>query len=169
VAGIGLHCRGLVDRDASRLLEAVAALRQGPRRLDLALACESAGALLAEQGRVQDGLALLDEAGAEYRRLGATRDAKRVAGIPSALGVRPRPRQSRRRPAVGWEALTRTEQRVVELASQGLTNPQIGKRLFISRRTVGTHLSHVFAKLEVSSRVELAAMIREARATGSEV
>jgi len=43
------------------------------------------------------------------------------------------------------------------LAAQGLTNPEIGKRLFIGRGTVKTHLSHVFAKLNVSSRAELAA------------
>jgi DNA-binding CsgD family transcriptional regulator len=46
---------------------------------------------------------------------------------------------------------------VVRLAVEGLTNPQIGDRLFISRRTVQTHLSHVFTKLGISSRVELAA------------
>jgi len=54
-------------------------------------------------------------------------------------------------------ALTATEQRVMELASQGLTNPEIGSRLFISKRTVATHLSHIFGKLGISSRVELAA------------
>jgi DNA-binding CsgD family transcriptional regulator len=43
------------------------------------------------------------------------------------------------------------------LASQGLTNPEIGGRPFISRRTVATHLSHIFRKLGISSRVELAA------------
>jgi DNA-binding CsgD family transcriptional regulator len=46
---------------------------------------------------------------------------------------------------------------VVELVAQGLSNPQIGERLFVSRKTVTSHLSHVFAKLGVSSRAELSA------------
>jgi DNA-binding CsgD family transcriptional regulator len=64
---------------------------------------------------------------------------------------------TRRPPQRGWAALTGTERRVVQLAAQGLTNAAIGEHLFISRRTVETHLTHVFAKLGVASRVELAA------------
>jgi DNA-binding CsgD family transcriptional regulator len=52
---------------------------------------------------------------------------------------------------------------VVRLVSQGLTNVEIGRRLFISRRTVETHLSHIFGKLGVSSRVQLAAQATQAR------
>jgi DNA-binding CsgD family transcriptional regulator len=62
-------------------------------------------------------------------------------------------------PATGWNSLTPTELQVVELVAQGLTNPEIGQRLFIGRGTVKTHLSHVFAKLNVSSRAELAAAV----------
>jgi DNA-binding NarL/FixJ family response regulator len=53
----------------------------------------------------------------------------------------------------------------VELVAEGLTNPQIGERLYVSRRTVQTHLAHVFAKLGVSSRTQLAtqAARRQAR------
>jgi predicted ATPase/DNA-binding CsgD family transcriptional regulator len=61
----------------------------------------------------------------------------------------------RRRAAVGWAGLTRSEDQVARLAATGLTNRQIGSRLFISPRTVQTHLSHVFAKLGVTSRREL--------------
>jgi DNA-binding NarL/FixJ family response regulator len=53
---------------------------------------------------------------------------------------------------------------VVDLVAEGLTNRQIGERLFISRYTVETHVSHIFTKLGLSSRVELAA--RAARRTG---
>jgi DNA-binding CsgD family transcriptional regulator len=66
-------------------------------------------------------------------------------------------RGARKRPASGWQALTPSELEVVRLASEGLTNPEIGQRLFISRRTVQTHLAHAFRKLDISSRVELAA------------
>ena len=55
---------------------------------------------------------------------------------------------ARKRPATGWQALTPSELEAVRLASEGLTNPEIGQRLFISRRTVQTHLAHAFRKLE---------------------
>jgi DNA-binding CsgD family transcriptional regulator len=71
--------------------------------------------------------------------------------------LRPPGQGGRKRPATGWNSLTPTELQVVELVAQGLTNPEIGQRLFIGRGTVKTHLSHVFAKLNVSSRAELAA------------
>jgi DNA-binding NarL/FixJ family response regulator len=68
-----------------------------------------------------------------------------------------RARGERKRPARGWESLTPTEIRVVELVAEGLTNPQIGERMFISRGTVKVHLSHTFAKLGIATRAELAA------------
>ena len=55
------------------------------------------------------------------------------------------------------EALTPSELKVAQLVAEGLTNPQIGARLFISRRTVQTHVSHSLAKLGAASRSELAA------------
>jgi DNA-binding CsgD family transcriptional regulator len=68
-----------------------------------------------------------------------------------------RARGQRRRPASGWPSLTPTETEVVQLLAQGLTNPQIAERLFISRATVKTHLIHVFTKLGVTTRAQLAA------------
>jgi DNA-binding CsgD family transcriptional regulator len=68
-----------------------------------------------------------------------------------------RARGERKRPGRGWESLTPTEIRVVELVAEGLTNPQIGERMFISRGTVKVHLSHIFAKLGIATRAELAA------------
>ena len=76
---------------------------------------------------------------------------------PAAVAYARRARGERRRPSFGWDSLTPTELEVVRLASAGLTNPTIGERLFISRGTVKTHLQHVFAKLGVHTRAELAA------------
>jgi DNA-binding CsgD family transcriptional regulator len=59
------------------------------------------------------------------------------------------------RAASGWESLTPMEQDVVRLVREGLPNKDIGARLFISPRTVQTHLTHVYAKLGISSRVQL--------------
>ena len=67
-----------------------------------------------------------------------------------------RARGERKRPTAGWASLTPTELRIVALVAAGLTNPQIAERMFIARGTVKVHLSHVFAKLGVSTRAELA-------------
>jgi DNA-binding CsgD family transcriptional regulator len=68
-----------------------------------------------------------------------------------------RARGERKRPSRGWASLTPTELEIVRLAAAGLTNPQIGERMFIARGTVKVHLSHIFAKLDISSRTQLAA------------
>jgi predicted ATPase/class 3 adenylate cyclase/DNA-binding CsgD family transcriptional regulator len=76
-----------------------------------------------------------------------------------AIGWLRRARGSRKRPAGGWESLTPTELQVVELAAEGLTNPEIAERMFIARGTVKIHLSHVYAKLDVRNRAELATLV----------
>jgi DNA-binding CsgD family transcriptional regulator len=68
-----------------------------------------------------------------------------------------RARGERKRPHHGWASLTPTELQVVALVAEGLTNPQIAERLFMSRSTVKTHVEHIFAKLGVRRRSELAA------------
>ena len=78
-----------------------------------------------------------------------------------------RTRGERRRPAFGWAALTPTEQLVVDEVAKGATNPSIAETLFVSRETVKTHLSHIFAKLGVKSRSELAAAVAERRAASA--
>jgi predicted ATPase/DNA-binding CsgD family transcriptional regulator len=65
------------------------------------------------------------------------------------------------RPRTGWSSLTAAEERVARLVAEGLTNPQIGERLFVSRRTVQSHLSSIFSKLGVTTRAELAALVVE--------
>jgi predicted ATPase/class 3 adenylate cyclase/DNA-binding CsgD family transcriptional regulator len=81
----------------------------------------------------------------------------RELSLENAIGWAHRARGQRKRPERGWESLTPTELRVVELVAEGLTNPQIGERMFISRGTVKVHLSHIFAKLGTATRAELAA------------
>jgi DNA-binding CsgD family transcriptional regulator len=65
----------------------------------------------------------------------------------------------RKRPASSWASLTPTERDVVRLVSEGLTNNDIAARLLVSPRTVQTHLTHVYTKLGLHTRVQL---IREA-------
>ena len=88
----------------------------------------------------------------------ATADAEgRALSLEEAVEYARRAHGKRRRPGRGWDSLTPTELEVVRHAAAGLTNPQIGERMFISRATVKAHLSHVFPKLGISSRSELAA------------
>jgi DNA-binding CsgD family transcriptional regulator len=79
--------------------------------------------------------------------------------IEDALEWARRARGPRARPPGGWGSLTPTEARLAELVSEGLTNPQIAGRMFISRETVKTHLGHIFRKLEVHNRAELSALV----------
>jgi DNA-binding CsgD family transcriptional regulator len=72
-----------------------------------------------------------------------------------AISYAQRRRGARGRPASGWESLTPAEHDVIRLVSEGLPNKDIAARLFISPRTVQSHLTHVFTKLAVSSRVQL--------------
>jgi predicted ATPase/class 3 adenylate cyclase/DNA-binding CsgD family transcriptional regulator len=86
--------------------------------------------------------------------------------LDDALSWLRRARGERKRPARGWESLTPTELKVIEFVSEGLTNPQIGERMFISRGTVKVHLSHIFGKLGISTRTELAAEATRRVASG---
>jgi DNA-binding CsgD family transcriptional regulator len=154
--GIAFRCRGLLEGDPSLLEAGVASLRQSPRRLELAFACDDAGVALWHAGRNAEAVSLLEEARREYYRVGARRPMARTTAALRALGVRHREPGIGRRPSVGWAALTPTELRVIHLVTGGLTSREIGTQLSISRRTVETHLAHIFSKLGVSSRVQLA-------------
>jgi DNA-binding CsgD family transcriptional regulator len=77
--------------------------------------------------------------------------------LDEAVAYMRRARGTRKRPSVGWESLTPTEIEIVRHAAAGLTNPEIGERMFISRGTVKVHLSHIYAKLGLRNRSEVAA------------
>ena len=72
-----------------------------------------------------------------------------------AIAYARRGHSDRRRPTRGWDALTPTEHDVVRLVTEGLANKDIATRLFVSPRTVQSHLTHVYNKLGVTSRVQL--------------
>ena len=76
--------------------------------------------------------------------------------LDEAIAYARRGRGERKRPSSGWASLTPTERDVARLVADGLANNEIAARLFISRRTVQTHLTHVYAKLGITSRVQLA-------------
>ena len=80
-----------------------------------------------------------------------------VLTLDNAVAYATRKGGGRKRPATGWASLTPAELEVVRLVSEGLRNDTIARRLFIAPGTVKVHVSHIFAKLSISSRAELAA------------
>ena len=85
----------------------------------------------------------------------STRAEGAALSTAEAIAYARRGRGERKRPASGWGSLTPTELDVVRLVSEGLANNDIAARLFVSPRTVQTHLTHVYTKLGLSSRVQL--------------
>ncbi|MGW1053591.1 ATP-binding protein [Streptomyces sp. NPDC002521] len=154
-----LHCQGLLDSRATALLAAADACDRLHRPWHAARCHEDTAALLARRGHRDEARHELDLAAAGYQGLDAAWDLSRVDAALRALGFRRGVRGPRRRPSRGWDALTTTELKVADLVAEGLSNPHIAERLFISRRTVQTHVSNILAKLDLTSRVEVAARV----------
>jgi DNA-binding CsgD family transcriptional regulator len=148
------HARGLRHDDLQELSTAAALFNDQARPLLYASALEDLGQAHARRAQNDHGIQALEQALELYHSTGATWDARRVRGRLRSLGVQRRS-ISIERPLVGWEALTDSELEVARLVSTGLTNAQVAERLYISPHTVGTHLRHIFTKLNVTSRVEL--------------
>jgi len=143
----GLAARGESHAEAVRLLAASATARElmGSGRAPVD---EPAHEALLAAATAALGPAAFDEVWAEGTAL----------SLDDAVAYARRARGTRNRPSSGWASLTPTELEVVRLVAEGLTNPEIGARLFVSRATVKTHLSHVYAKLGVANRTELATL-----------
>ncbi len=151
-----LRCRGLITGDIEPMLASVDLARDARIVGEHTGACEDAAVVLAAAGQRDDAVAMLAEALELHERTGADSWAARVRARLRELGVRPGQRGPRDRPTHGWDSLTDTERTVSTLVAEGLTNNAVARRLYISPHTVNTHLRHVFAKLGVSNRVELA-------------
>lgn len=158
-----MRCAGLLHDDPRTLETAVDAYAGGPRVLETALTFEVAADAAAGAGDRDRARDLLERASGIFDELDATRGQARVDAALRRLGVRRGTRGPRGSPQWGWEALTPTELIVAELVGKGLTNPQIAERLHVSRRTVQIHVSHIFTKLEISSRARLAGLVAEHR------
>ncbi|HEX2026946.1 MAG TPA: LuxR C-terminal-related transcriptional regulator [Nitriliruptorales bacterium] len=86
-------------------------------------------------------------------------DAGSDLSLAEAVAYARRGRGQRQRPQIGWASLTPVERDVVRLVAEGHTNAEIGQRLFISVNTVKKHLTHVYAKVDVDGRADLAAQV----------
>jgi DNA-binding CsgD family transcriptional regulator len=159
--GVARHARGILERDLPALLAAADVLQSSSRPLLYAAAAEDAGGQLAHAGRRDEALDQLNAAFDTYLHHEALADARRVGRALRRLGVHRRI-VSRPRAKTGWDSLTDSELTVVNLIATGATNRDVATQLHLSSHTVRAHLRNAFAKLGVSSRVELRQRVRGA-------
>lgn len=153
------RCRGLLADDPRRLGAAAEQYARAGRVFDAAVTMQQAAAASARSGDIDRARTQFAQVRAELEALHADHDLRHLDAQLRAAGMPVGRRGSRSRPASGWASLTGTERAVADLVAEGLTNPQIGARLFVSRRTVQTHVSHIFTKLDLTSRAQLAAVV----------
>lgn len=152
--GLALRARGVVEGSIPDLRTAVDVLASSPAALEHARALLELGAALRRAGRRGEARGHLEHAMDAAHRRGATALAARARDELAAAGARPR------RAAVrGVEALTPSERRVAQLAADGLTNREIAQALFVTTKTVETHLGAAFRKLAVTRRSDVAAAL----------
>ena len=147
---------GMLDADPDAIEETASQLGGAGRLAAEAFAREELACAAAAAGDRDRAAAALDAALAGYQRMGAAPDRDRALARTRALGLRRGSREAHREAGFGWESLTATENRIAALVRDGLTNREIGTRLFVSPRTVQTHVSHILQKTGLRSRVEIA-------------
>jgi DNA-binding NarL/FixJ family response regulator len=155
--GVASRAAGVVAggmRGELFLREAIDAFAAGDARLDRARALADLGAMLRRRNRRTEARELLRGALDAAHRIGARPLAEYAETELRATGARPR-----RAVLTGLDSLTASERRVAEYASQGLTNREIAQTLFVTARTVEGHLTSIFRKLQLDSRIELAAAL----------
>jgi DNA-binding CsgD family transcriptional regulator len=138
--------------------------RDKPIRLERARVLTALGAALRRNGRTREAGTWLTQALDLADRCGATPLASRAREeLQVATGARPR-----RSRISGPEALTPSERRVCEMAAAGQTNREIAQALFVSLRTIETHLTRAYLKLDVSSRSDLPAALQGSSSSSPE-
>ena len=159
-AAVAQQARGILERDADALLEAADALGTW-RPLLYAAAAEDAAAELARAGRDAEAIESLNKAFDTFVVCEALADARRVGRALRRLGVERRI-VTHPRAKTGWDSLTDSELTVINLIAEGSTNRAVAQQLQLSPHTVKTHVRNAFAKLGITSRAQLAQLMRDA-------
>jgi DNA-binding CsgD family transcriptional regulator len=152
--GVNLRAAGVLAGapDGIGLLrESVRVLERCPSDLERGRSLVELGSMLRRRGQRAESLAPLRHGLDLADRAGALALADRARRELTDAGARPH-----RAAQVGRDALTPSEQRIAHMAADGATNKQIAQALFISLRTVETHLTHTYAKLGIAARSHLA-------------
>ncbi|MET0510135.1 MAG: AAA family ATPase [Thermoleophilaceae bacterium] len=162
--GVALRATALVHgglASIDRLREAGEVLERSPARLEHARALTDLGAALRRANRRTEARTALEEGLHLAERCNARALVDRARTELRAAGGRSS------EPEGGVQQLTASEQRVAELAAQGHSNPEIAQALFVTRKTVETHLGHVYRKLDIRGRGKLVhALAEQTRAAG---
>ena len=151
--GVALRAAGLVEEGPVRvglLREAVEVLEDSHGVLELARALIDLGAAVRLAGDCTEARTLLGRGQELAMSCGATALVDRARDELRAAGARPR-----RTPLSGVDSLTPSERRVARMAADGMINREIAQALFVTEKTVETHLGNTYAKLGVRSRTEL--------------
>ncbi|MDT0541475.1 MULTISPECIES: AAA family ATPase [Streptomyces] len=157
--GIAAQALGLVKNDLAMLEHAAELLKAGPRPLVRAAAHADLGQALLAAGRKRQAAAALTQARDTFAESGAHAEAARVRRALEGAGAGSRRAVTKQRPVQGWEALTASEKKVARLVAEGHTNRSAADLLVVSPHTVNTHLTSVFQKLSINSRVQLANVV----------
>ncbi|MDX3850819.1 helix-turn-helix transcriptional regulator [Streptomyces sp. AK02-01A] len=157
--GLAAQALGLVKNDLAMLEHAVTLLRTSPRPLVQAAAYADLGQALLVAGRKAQAVAALTHAHGTFAESGADAAAARVQRDLDGAGARGHRAATTQRPVQGWGSLTASEKKVARLVAGGHTNRSAADLLVVSPHTVNTHLTSVFRKLSVNSRVQLANLV----------
>jgi DNA-binding CsgD family transcriptional regulator len=160
--GIALRAEALVGpptEQAEGLAAALEVLAPSPARLEHARVFVDLGATLRAAGKRTGAREPLLEGLTLAARCGGRTLERRARSELAAIGVRPRTSERS-----GEDSLTPSERRVAELAAAGGTNREIAQKLFVTEKTVETHLGRAFRKLEISSRRQLPDVLADAEA-----
>jgi DNA-binding CsgD family transcriptional regulator len=155
-----LTSRGQHDKAAALFGDAAQTFRQAGMPLQYAWTLIRATPSFAEALGRDAALEFLETAAAEGERTGATRvceDAELAGAALLGEDADPPPREASTRG--GKDPLSSRERQIAELAATGMRSRQIAEQLFLSPRTVDTHLTRVYRKMNVSSRTELARLL----------
>ena len=151
-----LRCRGLLGSDPASLRDAVAHYRAVGPAVELPAALEDLAVVLADRDQDDEARAARDEAVGRYEDLQAHWDIRRADSRLRHYGIRRGVRGPREhRAASGVAALTATEMTIATRLAAGQSTSDIAKGMFLSRRTVQTHISHILGKLGAKGRVEI--------------
>ena len=159
LAAVARYARGILERDADALAAVASALQSSSRPLLYASAAEDAGGELSRAQRNAEALHQLNAAFDTYIECEAIADARRVGRALRRLGVERRI-VTHPRAKTGWDSLTDSELTVINLIAQGATNRDVATQLHLSPHTVKTHVHNAFAKLGITSRAQLARLMR---------
>jgi DNA-binding CsgD family transcriptional regulator len=153
------HLLGLLHNSVPMLVAAAEGHAGANRPLLAAGAREDAGRYLLADDRVAEGVEHLGAAFEAFDLAGASGDARRVGSLLGRYGTRRR--AGARRHGAGWASLTDAELRVVRVVATGATNRHAAEQLYLSPHTVNAHMRRAFAKLGITSRVQLANVVRD--------